>query len=141
MKLKIIHRTGKSEPKSYLETILVKYKITVEEYKELFEKQKGCCAICLQPGVFRLYTGTKGLGIDHCHVTGRVRGLLCRQCNVLLGYARDNPEILQRAAKYLLATLPPQPAPKSNGKFIRKRGHRSNTIPSPHTFLSLTHYE
>lgn len=39
--------------------------------------------------------------VDHDHVTGKVRGLLCRQCNSALGFAGDNPERLERLARYL----------------------------------------
>ena len=61
----------------------------------LFEAQNGRCAIC---------NGTRRqrLSVDHCHKTGRVRGLLCRMCNGrLLTSARDNPEVLRNAANYL----------------------------------------
>lgn len=74
------------------------YGITAEEYKILYEAQGGRCAIC------RRATGaTRRLAVDHDHKTGRVRGLLCKPCNRYgLGmFARDNPEIFDRAANYL----------------------------------------
>jgi hypothetical protein len=73
--------------------IKYRYKIPAK-YKELmFEEQSGMCAIC---GKFldKPY-------IDHDHKTGIVRGLLCRECNLLLGYAGDNPIILYSAINYL----------------------------------------
>jgi hypothetical protein len=69
------------------------------EYEALLEAQGGVCAICGQSRKYRL-------NVDHCHKTGRARGLLCRLCNGrLLTAARDNPETLRRAAAYL--ELPP----------------------------------
>jgi len=74
-----------------------KFGITEEDYKKLFDKQKGCCAIC---GVD--YTAsTRNLDVDHCHDTNIVRGLLCNNCNRGLGHFQDDPEILQKAVLYL----------------------------------------
>src|SRR5690348_9964341 len=72
------------------------YGLTLEEYQELFDKQRGCCAICERPLV-----GGRGTHIDHCHTTKRVRGLLCSQCNVMLGMAQDNVDVLLAAVAYL----------------------------------------
>lgn len=73
------------------------YGITPEKYDELFEKQKGRCAIC--DGHQRIFN--KSLSIDHCHQTGKVRGLLCSGCNSLLGFAGDSCINLKYAIKYL----------------------------------------
>lgn len=70
-----------------------RYGITPEEKAVLFEKQGGCCAICLEPLV--------KVTIDHCHETGKVRGLLCYNCNVGLGLFKDSPERLHTAISYL----------------------------------------
>lgn len=72
-----------------------RYEITFTEYKDLLETQKGLCKICQSSN------NGKTLHIDHDHVTGKVRGLLCNQCNVGLGSFRDNPELLQGAIEYL----------------------------------------
>lgn len=71
-----------------------KYGITLSEYEGMFEDQEGVCAICQKPS-------DRPLVVDHCHATGRVRGLLCFNCNVGLGYYADRPECLRRAADYL----------------------------------------
>ena len=74
-----------------------KYGITLEDYNKMFEAQNGCCAIC---GRNQMLLKTK-LAIDHYHSNGKVRGLLCMQCNQALGLLKDNPTILRKAADYL----------------------------------------
>jgi len=80
------------------------YGITLEEYNLLLQQQEGVCAICHEP---ETYTNPKSgiiqfLSVDHNHATGKVRKLLCHDCNVGLGYFRDSPLRLNSAAKYLL---------------------------------------
>lgn len=73
----------------------VLYGITPEEYQKLVDEQNGVCKIC---------SGTdsgRPLSVDHCHKTKRIRGLLCTRCNLGLGYFKDEPERLRRAAEYL----------------------------------------
>ena len=72
--------------------------IGVEDYERLYAAQGGCCAIC-----GRTHSDRRGhrLAVDHCHATGRVRGLLCSSCNQGLGKFADDPERLRRAADYL----------------------------------------
>ena len=69
-----------------------RYGITLDEYQERLEAQDHKCCIC--------NTETK-LVVDHCHNSLEVRGLLCQQCNTLLGMARDDENILLSAIKYL----------------------------------------
>ncbi len=57
-----------------------KYGITLEDYENMFQSQNGVCKICKN----KCSTG-KNLAVDHCHETGKVRGLLCAKCNVNLG--------------------------------------------------------
>lgn len=72
-----------------------KYGITVETYDHLARQQGGLCGICRRPP-------TRGpLSVDHCHVTKKVRGLLCSKCNVGLGTFCDSIDGLQRAIDYL----------------------------------------
>ena len=72
------------------------YGITLEEYGRMFETQNAGCAIC---GEVR--DKSKMLCVDHCHKTGKVRGLLCEKHNWLLGNANDSIQILESAIKYL----------------------------------------
>jgi hypothetical protein len=73
-----------------------KYGLTLEEYDALLEEQAGGCAICggTNPSGFRL-------AVDHNHETGEVRGLLCTNCNFVLGYSHDDPALLRKTIRYL----------------------------------------
>lgn len=64
---------------------------------EILKIQNGKCAIC----GFLLPASYRGRNLDHCHSTGRIRGILCPQCNMAIGLVEDNPEILEAAAAYL----------------------------------------
>lgn len=80
------------------------YKISLGDYVSLYEKQNKECAICKSPG-FKMQAHHKlFLVVDHCHATGRVRGLLCHNCNRGLGLFQDSKENLQRAADYVTKT-------------------------------------
>jgi len=72
-----------------------RYGLTVAEFNGMVTQQGGKCMVCRKRprGI---------LHIDHDHETGKVRGLLCTSCNQGLGYFKDNPVYLVRAAKYLL---------------------------------------
>ncbi len=71
------------------------YGISLEDYTAMLLKQGGVCAIC--EGAC-----TSGrLSVDHCHNTGRVRGLLCRTCNTAIGLLDDSPTLVAVALKYL----------------------------------------
>lgn len=78
-----------------------KYGITADDYNAMLERQGGVCAICKQPQM-ALRNGTPcRLSVDHDHVTGAVRGLLCDPCNRALGYFHDSVEAMSRAIDYL----------------------------------------
>ena len=87
--------------KSY--DLMKKFGITLEEYNEMLEIQDGACAICGQPETRKDHrTGeTRALAVDHDHATGRVRGLLCTDCNTGIGLLQDDIEILLNAVDYL----------------------------------------
>jgi hypothetical protein len=80
--------------KTHLKT---KYGMTLERYDELLASQGGGCAICGKP------PGDTALHVDHCHQTGRVRGLLCFSCNAGLGQFRHDPQLLEAAMTYAAA--------------------------------------
>lgn len=75
-----------------------KYQLSLVEYRSLEQKQGGVCAIC---GCSPCSTKEKRLSVDHCHATGRVRGLLCKTCNWILGQFKESPERFRAAATYL----------------------------------------
>lgn len=81
--------------------VLKEYSISQEDYDLLVFKQKDKCAIC---GGSDKRHNRNNWCIDHCHKENYVRGLLCVQCNVLLGNANDDVEILKKAIKYLELT-------------------------------------
>lgn len=82
---------------NYLHSRVKSYGITMFEYNTIIEKQGFKCAIC---GIHE--NDLKNiLFIDHCHVTGKVRGLLCQNCNTGLGMFKDNKEFLAKAIAYL----------------------------------------
>ncbi len=70
--------------------------LTVDEYDRLLEVQGGLCAICGK----KCSTG-KRLSVDHDHDTGRVRGLLCMKCNLIIGHANDSVTLLRAVILYL----------------------------------------
>lgn len=78
-----------------------KYGLSLKEYQALLKQQNGVCAICLQAEHIIWHGQLRPLSVDHCHNTGQVRGLLCSDCNTMLGHVNDNVETLQRAIDYL----------------------------------------
>lgn len=80
----------------------LKYGVSPEQYAALLQKSEGRCAIC---GKGETHFGSHGkvreLSVDHCHVTGKVRGMLCHACNIALGAVQDSPALLRRMAAYL----------------------------------------
>lgn len=70
------------------------YNTTPEQYAILNSKDK--CDICEQD-----FPSSKAKHIDHCHATGKVRGMLCRECNHGLGVFKDSEDIMLKAIKYL----------------------------------------
>lgn len=80
---------------------LRKYGIDFARYQEMLLEQKGVCAVCEKPET-KIQNGTiRLLSVDHDHTTGAVRGLLCANCNLAVGYACDDVTVLQRAIVYL----------------------------------------
>lgn len=77
--------------------------LTAQGYVNMLEAQKGRCLICEK--VETVTNGPSGklrdMAIDHCHTTGKIRGLLCSACNTGIGLLQDDPALLDKAAAYL----------------------------------------
>ena len=76
----------------------LKYGMTPGEWDAMFSAQGNTCAICKSPNP----RNKLGWATDHCHDTGKTRGILCHFCNVLLGQAQDDEQVLFEAASYLM---------------------------------------
>jgi hypothetical protein len=79
------------------------YGLTELEYWDIHKKQNGKCGICGRSPMCGVSNSIRNLVIDHCHNTNKIRGLLCTQCNVMLGMAGEKPEIFTKAIEYLAA--------------------------------------
>lgn len=77
-----------------------KYGITLSEWETMYAAQDGTCAICKKPEDTDRYAN---LAVDHCHDTGKVRGLLCNNCNRALGMFKDDLDVLRAGVAYLEA--------------------------------------
>lgn len=89
----------KQNPQAYYESRMKahyksKYGLALADVQQLYDKQKGQCAICRHK--------TERLEIDHCHTTGKIRGMLCHQCNSAIGHLGDSTHQIIRALFYLL---------------------------------------
>lgn len=87
----------KINPKLFGYSIKRRYNLSVEEFESLLISQKYMCAIC---ETTRCSSG-RNFAVDHCHTTGKIRGLLCSSCNTGLGQFKDNKLLLQKAINYL----------------------------------------
>ena len=72
--------------------------MSLRDYDLMLARQRGVCAVCGEQPARRLC-------VDHCHVTGKVRGLLCSPCNLAIGQLKDSPARLRKAAAYVEAAL------------------------------------
>jgi hypothetical protein len=82
-------------------SLKAKYGITSKQYDEMMLSQQGKCVLCLVEFNLQKPITKQYPVVDHCHATGEVRSLLCGYCNSMLGFAKDNPETLRAAIKYL----------------------------------------
>lgn len=78
-----------------------RYGLTAERYHQMLKDQGGVCMICGRPETEAYKGVVKPLSVDHDHDTGQVRGLLCTKCNRGISMFRENPFLLEAAAKYL----------------------------------------
>lgn len=72
-----------------------RFGITSDQFDRMLRRQKGVCGLCKGP------PGARQFAVDHDHVSGSVRGLLCRGCNVGIGNLKDDPKLLEKAAGYI----------------------------------------
>lgn len=79
-------------------THLRAYGLTLDDYTAMLTAQGGRCAIC---GAASSDATKRRLAVDHCHGTGRVRGLLCGKCNIGIGQFNHDPDLLTKAIEYL----------------------------------------
>jgi hypothetical protein len=85
----------KERDKSY--NLKRKFNMTIEQYNTLLESQGGKCACCPK----EKSSNGKSLAVDHCHVTGKIRGLLCNECNTSLGLLKEDITIMSNLIQYL----------------------------------------
>lgn len=78
--------------------LMKRHGISLEEFDRMLAEQGGGCAICGRPP-----NGHGALHVDHCHTTGKIRGLLCFSCNYAVGALQDEPDLFELAAEYLRA--------------------------------------
>lgn len=105
------HRSADRRHKQRGNAVLRKYGVPMEYLLELLAKQNECCAICklhwrdCVPSKHSKYDMVflQYLYVDHCHTTGRVRGLLCNKCNIAIAMLDENLERFDAAKRYLNA--------------------------------------
>jgi Recombination endonuclease VII len=106
------------------------YGISLEEYDAMLARQGGVCAICKKKPA-----KGKPLCVDHCHVTGEVRGLLCHKCNSVLAFGNDDPDILRAAIAYLQAAREKEKG-ATYARKIAKRAPSKDDATSSHSIES-----
>lgn len=85
--------------------LLSRYKITQYDLNQMLTAQHNACALCSK----RFDVKMKAV-IDHCHKSGKVRGILCHRCNMMLGCFADDPNIVQKAIEYIRVKKQKRPA-------------------------------
>lgn len=97
-KIKSQKRTYNKEQRKLIRDRKLKkqFGITLEQYDLMLEKQNGLCAICSEPP-----TDKKALAVDHNHVSGKIRSLLCMRCNLAIGMFEERKDLLIKAMDYL----------------------------------------
>ena len=105
------HRKSRAaDPDYYRNRHLKKtYGVDLDWYNAKLEEQGGACAICKKPETAIIHGNAIRLSVDHCHNTGKVRGLLCRACNNALGMLGHDCGILASAISYLESLQPGKP--------------------------------
>lgn len=102
---------AKLQPRSAGYGLKRRYLMNIAEYEAMLVAQGMCCAIC---GRVKCTTGRR-LAVDHCHTTGKVRGLLCSACNTGIGMLQEDEAVLNQAIRYLTKNKVPTPASPTEG--------------------------
>ena len=92
-----VHKYKYANGDSYALRLKKLYNLSVDEYEQMYAEANGCCQVC---GIKEEHLN-KRLAVDHCHTTGKVRGLLCTKCNTALGQLEDSLEIISSLYSYL----------------------------------------
>lgn len=99
---RIARRVNYTRERGRKENLRQNYGITVQQYEEMLVAQGGVCLVCGQPET-AMNGRTKEIQnfhVDHCHTTGRVRGLLCQACNIAYGVMNEDPERIRLLLAY-----------------------------------------
>jgi Autographiviridae endonuclease VII len=80
-------------------TLKQRHGISLEIYEQMHKEQDGLCAICHKPE--RIKKIDQPLAVDHCHVTKKIRGLLCYRCNTSLGLLEEDVNAVRRMMEYI----------------------------------------
>lgn len=98
---KRFHDNNKDKRRDY--RLRKDYGITLVQYNKMFSDQNGLCGICNKPetSISSHTKKIKFLSVDHNHITGEARSLLCSRCNCLIGYSFEDTDILRQAIEYL----------------------------------------
>lgn len=93
---------SKNRDKFQHDKLKSRYGISINQYNELLNNQNNVCAICKKPEITKSKVGKiQKLSVDHDHKTGKVRALLCSNCNRGIGYLQDDFDLILQAAKYI----------------------------------------
>ncbi len=105
IKVLSVRSYSKNSRNFWVRSLMKKYGVTPEWYDAQLAAQGGHCAICpaTESGHKKRF-----FAVDHDHATGKVRGLLCRNCNLMLGNAKDSEERLEAGAVYLRISRRPK---------------------------------
>lgn len=103
------HKDQYCAKRSRAKALMKNYGMTVEEWNEMFAEQNYRCAIC---GSTNPFNSSRQFCVDHCHMVGHVRGILCSTCNAMLGLAKDAPDVLLEAYVYLITRAAGEPISK-----------------------------
>lgn len=93
----VVYKKNYYQRKGRPKMLMDAYSLTEEDYNILYVNQQECCAVCKTAGS----SLKRSLAVDHDHITGEIRGLLCNDCNRKFIGHRRNPELYEAAAQYL----------------------------------------